>query len=141
VLVAVVPGARGSAAAQEAPVTPPFSAWEVPAGEREKPNPVQPTPEALGRGRMLYGKHCASCHGNGGKGDGPAANFWREMPKDLSNPDRQRSHSDGDIYWKITSGRRIGKDVIMPAFSREVPSAEDRWKIVLYVRTLNAEKH
>jgi hypothetical protein len=29
--------------------------------------------------------------------------------------------------------------VIMPAFEAEIPKADDRWKLVLYIRSLRAE--
>ena len=38
----------------------------------------------------------------------------------------------------MTTGRRSGADVIMPAVAPKVPSEDDRWKIVLFVRTLAA---
>jgi hypothetical protein len=44
--------------------------------------------------------------------------------------------TDGEIFWKLSKGHRQGADVIMPAFSERLPSADDRWKIVLFVRTL-----
>ena len=47
-----------------------------------------------------------------------------------------QDETDGEIFWKITTGLRDGADVIMPAYAREIPSAEDRWKVVLFVRTL-----
>ena len=63
------------------------------------------------------------------------------MRLDETNSDsaRQDRLTDGEIFWKLSKGHRQGADVIMPAFSERVPSAEDRWKIVLFVRTLRAQ--
>src|SRR6185295_7501896 len=44
--------------------------WTAPEAERARPNPVATTPAALQKGRALYQKHCASCHGDKGLGDG-----------------------------------------------------------------------
>jgi mono/diheme cytochrome c family protein len=35
-------------------------------------------------GKMEFQKNCASCHGVGGKGDGPFVEFLRQKPSDLT---------------------------------------------------------
>ena len=35
-------------------------------------------------GAVLFGRYCASCHGAGGKGDGPVAAVLRAKPADLT---------------------------------------------------------
>jgi len=35
-------------------------------------------------GKMEFQKNCASCHGMGGKGDGPFVEFLKETPSDLT---------------------------------------------------------
>lgn len=35
-------------------------------------------------GAQMYKSYCAACHGMGGKGDGPAAEFLKKWPPDLS---------------------------------------------------------
>ncbi len=42
------------------------------------------TPEQQVSGRALYLDYCASCHGPGGKGDGPAAEGLANAPADLT---------------------------------------------------------
>ena len=41
-----------------------------------------PLPEVSGR--ALYAEHCAVCHGDGGRGDGPAAGGLTPPPVDLT---------------------------------------------------------
>jgi mono/diheme cytochrome c family protein len=113
--------------------------WDVPAEARSVQNPVPSSPQALNRGESLFHRHCGPCHGPRGRGDGPVSGYWKELPKDLGEPARQDRLSDGEIFWKVSKGHRQGAEVIMPAFSERIPSAEDRWKIVLFVRTLRAE--
>jgi mono/diheme cytochrome c family protein len=110
--------------------------WAAPAEERTKPNPVPATPEAITKGRALYQRHCASCHGSGGKGDGPAAGFGADIPDDLTDPARQGRLTDGEIFWKLSTGLREGSEVVMPAFSRQIVSENDRWRLVAFLRTL-----
>jgi len=42
--------------------------------------------------------------------------------------------TDGEIFWKTTEGRDD-----MPTFKKKVPSDEDRWLMVNYIRTLAEE--
>ena len=110
--------------------------WKAPAEERARVNPVPVSPMALARGRMLYQKHCASCHGATGKGDGTAARHAVRPPHDLTDASVQEKITDGEAFWKVSTGRREGADVIMPAFATKIPADDDRWRLVLFVRTL-----
>jgi mono/diheme cytochrome c family protein len=112
--------------------------WKAPAAERARVNPVEPSPAALLRGQVLFQKHCASCHGPKGKGDGEAEPFAPEPAADLTRREVQDRLTDGEIFWKMTTGLRDGSDVIMPAVATRVPVEEDRWKLVLFVRSLAA---
>jgi len=120
-------GVPGPAADQE---------WVAPPEERARTNPVPASPEALQKGRFLYRKNCQRCHGEKGKGDGPSGRLGIEPPQDLTNPAKQAKLTDGEIFWKISTGLKDGADVIMPAYKREIPADDDRWKVVLFVRTL-----
>ena len=113
--------------------------WAVPAEAKSVQNPVPSSPQALNRGESLFHRHCGPCHGPRGRGDGPVSGYWKELPKDLGDPSRQDRLTDGEIFWKVSKGHRQGAEVIMPAFSERLPSAGDRWKIVLFVRTLRAQ--
>jgi mono/diheme cytochrome c family protein len=48
-------------------------AQEDPTGGRTEAAASDPRAEALARGRLLYEANCATCHGSGALGDGPAA--------------------------------------------------------------------
>ncbi len=45
-------------------------------------------------GKMEFQKNCASCHGMGGKGDGPFVEFLKQTPSDLT----MLSKNNGGIY-------------------------------------------
>jgi mono/diheme cytochrome c family protein len=112
--------------------------WTAPAAARARVNPVPPSEAARQRGHVLFRKHCVSCHGEKGKGDGPAERFTDQPAADLSDRAVQERLTDGEIFWKITNGRRQGDEVVMPGIAHRVPSEEDRWKLVRFVRTLAA---
>jgi mono/diheme cytochrome c family protein len=125
-ILAVAVGAAALAAAHDD--------WKAPAAERARANPVPVSPMAVARGRTLYQKHCDSCHGPTGKGDGRNADEERP-PHDLTNAALQKKMTDGEAFWKVSTGRREDGEVIMPAFANKIPEEEDRWKLVHYIRT------
>jgi hypothetical protein len=45
---------------------------------------VQPNPELLARGRALFAQYCVTCHGENGKGDGPAAASLKPQPRNFT---------------------------------------------------------
>jgi mono/diheme cytochrome c family protein len=134
-LGAALPVALG-AAALAAPGWAHAKKWVAPAEAVARVNPVPAGTEAVARGRTLYTEHCEPCHGPRGKGDGPEAKPGHEAPHDLSDPALQQRMTDGEILWKVTEGRSDGGHVLMPGFAEDIPSEEDRWKVVHHVRTL-----
>lgn len=116
--------------------------WTAPEEEKARPNPLTATAKDLARGRSLFRQHCELCHGKEGRGDGPSARLHAHNarpPQDLTRPEIQANMTDGEIFWKIGTGFREGRKVVMPAFADEIPSAEDRWRVVLHVRTLESK--
>ena len=103
--------------------------WKVPAKYQTMKNPVAPKTDAA-IGKSLYTKHCKSCHGAEGYGDGPKAGDMEGDLGDFSTAEFQKQ-SDGALFFKTT----IGRDD-MPEFTKKLPSDEDRWLIVNYMRTL-----
>jgi len=59
--------------------------------QAEATNPPQKTLEKVplthsspASGQRMFKDYCAACHGTGGKGDGPAADFLKTAPPDLT---------------------------------------------------------
>jgi mono/diheme cytochrome c family protein len=103
--------------------------WDAPASAKGVKNPVTANAENLGEGKNLYAKHCKSCHGAKGKGDGPKAANLDVSCKDFTKPEFKKQ-TDGELYWKITNGRDP-----MPTFKTKA-SNEERWELVNYIKTL-----
>ncbi len=103
--------------------------WKVPEKYEAMENPISADTDAV-IGKSLYKKHCKSCHGDEGYGDGPKAD---EMEGDLGDfsIEEFQAQSDGALFYKTT----IGRDD-MPEFTKKMPDDEDRWLIVNYMRTL-----
>lgn len=95
-------------------------------------NPIRSTPTALEKGQELFGEYCAMCHGPKGRGDGAIAASLARPPADLADASRLSALSDGELFWRISTG-----DDVMPSFEQAMGlSAEDRWRLVNYVRQL-----
>ncbi|MCF8229383.1 MAG: cytochrome c [Bacteroidales bacterium] len=105
--------------------------WVVPEKYKTMENPTENSKMNLRIGKVLYAKHCKSCHGSNGLGDGPKAASLDTFSGDFSSEVFQ-SQTDGELYYKTT----FGKDE-MPAFDKTIPSDEDRWLIVHYMRTFS----
>ncbi|HEY0738311.1 MAG TPA: CopD family protein, partial [Herpetosiphonaceae bacterium] len=47
-------------------------------------NPLTATPEVLASGKQIYQQNCVTCHGDTGRGDGPAARSLPGLPADFT---------------------------------------------------------
>jgi mono/diheme cytochrome c family protein len=103
--------------------------WEIPAEYKKMENPHKGDASLDRLGRGAYNKHCRSCHGNTGKGDGPMAKSLETFPGDFANAAFQK-HNDGELYYMSI----IGRDE-MPNFESLIPDVEERWAVVNYIRT------
>lgn len=101
--------------------------WKAPARAARKKNPVPVDEKSLAAGKVVYVKECLSCHGTGGKGDGPNAKDLNPKPYDL-NTAKVWSQTDGALFWKLTEGKKP-----MPAYDTLL-SEEQRWQVINYSR-------
>ncbi len=106
--------------------------WSVPSGARTAVNPVAFTPEVWAQARAHFADHCASCHGNGGRGDTDLGRSLFPKAPDMRLAATQ-AKSDGELYWIIENGIRLTG---MPAWGKGGPDDEDSWKLVHFIRHL-----
>ena len=106
--------------------------WRIPEAAKLRKNPFQSSPAVLAAARAIYLDKCANCHGQTGKGDGPDAASYYPSPASLADSKRMNSVTDGEIFYQITQGRKP-----MPSFKKRL-SEEQRWQLVLFVRSLAA---
>ncbi|MBL7113855.1 MAG: cytochrome c [Bacteroidales bacterium] len=102
--------------------------WEVPAKYKSMKNPITADDASINSGTLLYKKHCASCHGKVGLGDGVKARQLETFPGDFSAAAYQ-DQTDGEHFYKTKFGRNE-----MPAYDKKV-SDDDIWHIINYMRT------
>ena len=103
--------------------------WEVPEKYKSMENPMAGDDEAIEIGGELFAKHCKSCHGKSGLGDGQKA---AELDTDCGDFTMEafQAQTDGELFYKTTFGRDD-----MPAFNKKISDDEDRWMVVTYLRS------
>ncbi|WP_291850560.1 cytochrome c [Lutibacter sp.] len=104
--------------------------WKVPAKYQTMKNPVEASKSNVDLGKTLYAKHCKSCHGKEGLGDGPKAEEVDGHLGDFSSKKFQ-AQTDGALFYKSYFGRDD-----MPSYEKKMPEKDDMWAIVHYLRTL-----
>ncbi len=116
--------------------------WVVPEKYQKMKNPVPSDEISVNIGKKMYDRHCLSCHGIAGKGNGIKAIKLDQTPGDFTT-EAFRKQTDGAIFYKMTAGH---KD--MPSFKRRIPGNDDEIEgsfgktgtagdLVNYIRTLN----
>jgi len=103
--------------------------WVVPDKYLKMKNPTDPSVD-LNIGKSLYAKHCQSCHGKKGLGDGKKADDVKGELGDFSSEEFHQQ-SEGALFYKSY----IGRDD-MPNYEKKIPDEEDMWLVVNYIRTL-----
>ncbi len=116
---------------------------EAPASKGRDLPPVDPktvmtpNPKLLARGEALFKRNCVSCHGDSGRGDGPAAGTLNPKPRNFTRPENwTRGDRVTDIFTTVTKGV---KGTGMAPFDFIVPA--DRMALVHYVRSLGNFDH
>ncbi|MBV9356836.1 MAG: CopD family protein [Chloroflexi bacterium] len=93
-------------------------------------NPVPPDERSLAAGQQIYADNCAACHGDTGRGDGPAGIRLVPRPADL-RVHMAAGHTDGQLFYWVSYGF---PGTAMPAW-RDQLSEQQRWDVINYIRT------
>ena len=103
--------------------------WPVPDKASSAKNPLTADAKTAQDGKALYITYCAPCHGNNGKGDGPAAAALSVKPANHTSAAIQ-SETEGSLFYKISEGRPP-----MPPYKSAL-SESQRWSLAGYIKTL-----
>jgi len=104
--------------------------WKVPEKYQTMKNPTEANADNIALGKSLYSKHCKSCHGKTGLGDGPKGEDVDGDLGDFSTEEFQ-AQTDGALFYKSYFGRDD-----MPNYEKKIPNKKDMWLVVHYMRTL-----
>ncbi|MEE8303385.1 MAG: cytochrome c [Candidatus Tectomicrobia bacterium] len=97
-------------------------------------NPIPASKESASRGKKLFEKNCARCHGLSGNGYGPSALAFTTRVRPLWVWNNADPSTDGYLFWFITNGRTD-----MPPWG-VVLAENERWDLINYIKTLEAPK-
>jgi mono/diheme cytochrome c family protein len=103
--------------------------WVAPPDADNLKSSVAGSSSLIAEAKTLYTANCVPCHGDKGRGDGPAAPGLNTKPADHTSEAVQKQ-SDGAIFWKLSEGRAP-----MPPY-KNVFTDQQRWELVAYIRTL-----
>ena len=92
-------------------------------------NPLENTPENMTEGKRLYENYCTHCHGASGMGDGLVTQHNGPKPPAYSS-DALKDLPEGKMFHTTQYGKNM-----MGSHASQL-TASQRWKIIMYVQTL-----
>ncbi len=88
----------------------------------------------------VFTKNCQRCHGDHGKGDGPAGKFLKTKPADWTDKARMSKITDADLKTVITKGgAAVGKSPVMPAFGDKLKD-QDVENLIALIHEIGGQK-
>lgn len=109
----------------------PSASPNIPAEYAGKTNPLGS--DAAAAGQSIYVVQCASCHGESGKGDGPAGQAL--TPPAANLVESVANFDDDYLHYRIAEGGTMDPyNSSMPPF-KNVLSDEEIWQVVAYMNT------
>src|ERR1043166_1084196 len=121
--------ARDQPTAAEAAIAGTLRHFAVPRAARAMKNPVPLSDAVLAEGREHWADHCATCHGDDGKGNTETGRGLYPKVPDMS--DGSPDLSDGELYYIIANGVRLTG---MPGWGDHDPA--ENWHLVHFIRHL-----
>ncbi|MHC4377197.1 MAG: c-type cytochrome [Planctomycetota bacterium] len=101
----------------------------MPSKKAKVASPLEASEAHLSAGSELYGRECASCHGEAGRGDGPGAvDVEGGVPSFVDG--RISGQTDGALFYKLSTGRDS-----MPGY-RQSMTEEELWQLVQALRQI-----
>ena len=106
----------------------------IPDEYADAANPTPDDSDSLARGASLYATHCASCHGDGGMGDGTAGAALDPKPAPVAHSSQMMS--DAYLFWRVSEGG-VPFQTAMPVW-KDILDEQSRWDVINYIRALGA---
>jgi mono/diheme cytochrome c family protein len=105
--------------------------WTIPAKYKSMKSTVKAGDASINTvGKDLFAKHCKSCHGTKGLGDGPKSATLKTLVPSFAAA-KFKAQADGEVYYQTL----VGRDE-MPNFEKKITDEADRWALVAYIKTI-----
>ena len=99
-------------------------------------NPGIADADSLTRGAEIYAAQCASCHGDGGMGDGPAAEGLDPAPAPIAHSSQMLGNDY--LYWRISEGGQMEPFNSTMIAWKGVLDEQARWDVINYIQALGS---
>ena len=110
----------------EEAIPPEYAGKIMPAGMRDD-SKARVEGKDIYEGKVNPEVHCARCHGSDGK-----PTKLGKGALDLSDAAATKKHSDAEWFWRLSEKKPASK---MPGYKDKL-SEEQRWQVIVYLRTL-----
>ena len=105
--------------------------WTIPAKYKTMKSTVKAgDPSIKTVGKDLFAKHCKSCHGSKGLGDGAKSATLNTLIPSFAES-KFKAQPEGEVYFQTFVGR--GE---MPGFDKKITDEADRWALIAYIKGL-----
>lgn len=105
--------------------------WTIPAKYKTMKSTVKAgDPSINSVGKDLFAKHCKSCHGSKGLGDGTKSASLKTLIPSFAEA-KFKAEPVGNVYFQAF----VGRDE-MPNFEKKIPDEADRWALIAYIKSL-----
>lgn len=113
----------------------PRATQKAPEEFYSRANPVENTPDAVEKGRLLFQLDaqptCVMCHGSQGDGTGGFGANLTPPPRNFTCAETMKDIPDGQLFWIIRNG---SPDTGMPPF-QDLPDKQI-WELIHFIRSL-----
>ena len=99
-------------------------------------NPIPADEESLARGEEIYATHCATCHGDGGVGDGPGGASLDPAPANIAHTSQMLG--DDYLFWRVSEGGAMEPFNSGMIAWKGILDEQTRWDVLNYVQALGA---
>ena len=96
--------------------------------------PAAPGDPKNGKAKYLENMRCSACHGETGKGDGPAAVALNPKPRNYTDCKEMGKRGDAELFKAIKEGGpAVNLSPLMVAFGSQLNDKEI-WDIIAFIR-------
>lgn len=89
-----------------------------------------------GKAKYLENMRCSACHGETGKGDGPAAVALNPKPRNYTDCKEMGKRGDTELFKAIKEGgQAVGLSPLMVPFGSQL-SDQEIWDVLAFIRSI-----